>query len=244
MRNTTINVLATVLVSLFLCACSGNNNRVIVKGSISGEEVSRITFSELDVYESKELGMKKLSRNGHFSFKIERLETSLILMATESDDYIVLIAAPGEEIEITADGSNISESYSVSGSSESELLKEYRAGYYKRVNRLSEINNRLIQSRSQENYPEIHASLTAQMDQIAFEQKVEAEDFIRKHPQSLVSLLVFNDRIGQTQLFEEKVELELMQILDKGLSKAYPDNKHTFAHHERYEKVMRSKDLN
>ncbi len=228
-------VIVTLFVAIALSGCNrGSSNTFIVEGSISGTEVRRVTFYQLGVKESKELGEATLKGNGAFRFEVPLDETDFFYLSADNDDYIVLIGTPGEKVNLQAEGWSMGQTYNVSGSTESVLLRNYRKDYYNNLNALAEANRTLMKSRSKDNYADIHASLTKHMEQLFDEQRQLAKDFIRSNPGSMASLIVINDKFGQRRLFDDN-DHEIMELLDTGLMESYPGNSHALEHHIRVE---------
>jgi peroxiredoxin len=243
MRKRPIEILIIFVISLVMSACNSSNSGVSVTGVITGTEVRSLTLFELSVHDSKELGTVQLRSKGNFKFDFEAEEVGFYYISADNYDYIVLIAAPGEDISVNAEGWSISQTYSVSGSKESALLQAYRKGYYENLNGLAEANRTLIQSRGEDNYPEIHAAMTERMEQLFLQQKEIATNFIKNNPGSLASLIVINDKFGQTHLFTDEEDMSLLELLDEGLMKAYPGNSHTLEHHQRVIKAAQNSEM-
>ncbi len=229
--------------SLLVVGCGRDDRLITVEGNIEGIDVRSVTLFALDVYDSKEIGTQRLNSKGTFSFETESGETSFYYLSADNNDYVVLIASPGEDITISAEGWSLSQSYSVSGSPESELLREYRKGYYTNLNAVAEANRAMVQSRGDDNYAETHAALSQKMEDLFTRQKESAESFIRKNTTSLASLIILNDRFGQKRLFTDEEDFEILEVLDKGLMQSYPGNKHSLEHHQRVEKAREGRML-
>lgn len=223
-----------VLIALTIVGCSRKSDDSIrISGTISGTEVRTVSLFELTVSDSKELAVKTLSSNGSFSFETTATEAGLYYLSADNDDFIVLILQPGEDVKIAAEGLNISKTYSVEGSPESALLAAYRKGYYLNLNKMAELNRTLFQSQSEDNYAEVHAEISQELEALFQEQYELGRSFINNNASSISSLLVLNDKFGTRYLFSDVADLDLLEIVDKGLMKSYPGNKHTIAHHQR-----------
>ena len=226
--------LLIVLIVLTIVGCNRiPDDSVQISGAISGTEVRTISLFELTVSDSKELDMKKLSSNGSFSFEITATEAGLYFLSADNGDFIVLILQPGEDVEIAAEGWSISQTYSVEGSPESALLAAYRKEYYLNLNKMAELNRTLFQSQSEDNYAEVHAEISHELEDLFQEQYELGRSFINNNASSMASLLVLNDKFGTRHLFTDIKDLELLKTVDEGLMKSYPGNKHTIEHHQR-----------
>lgn len=223
-----------VLIALTIVGCTRKlDDGIQISGTISGTEVRIVSLFELGVSDSKELDVKKLPTNGKFSFEITATEEGLYFLSADNGDFIVLILQPGDNVKVAAEGWNISQTYSVEGSPESELLAEYRKGYYLNLNKMAELNRTLFQSQSEDNYAEVHAVVSKELEDLFQAQYELARSFITNNSTSMASLLVLNDKFGTRYLFSDIKDLDLLEIVDKGLMKSYPGNKHAIAHHQR-----------
>ena len=92
---------------------------------------------------------------------------------------------------------------------------------------------KLFQSRYKSGFIYIRDSLMRVYDRIVSRQKQYVEKFIRRHPGSLASLIVLNQRFGQSVILDENKDSIFFLMVDTALATRYPENKHTLKHHQR-----------
>lgn len=156
------------------------------------------------------------------SFSIEK--AGYYTLMRNSADEITLVIAPGENVVLTADGSNLRSTYNVAGSKDSELLALFNQFTMVNLKQVDSLSGVFTESRMKPDFQLIKNSLDSAYLQIFNDQKEKVIGFINRNPGSLASLLVISENFGPNPLLSEKTHPELYLKLDSALMIAHPDN--------------------
>jgi peroxiredoxin len=84
---------------------------------------------------------------------------------------------------------------------------------------------------------EIKAELDSVYDIIYLDQRKYVADFVKEHPSSLVSLIVLNRKLGNSEVIDEEKDFHLFHQTDSLLTLNYPNNKHVLDHQKRTKEI-------
>lgn len=235
-RNFLYFMAALVLGSLVLTSCNPknepNNQQVVIKGIVHNAKGLKLVLSELDVNKTVPLDSIELTSDGSFIFVRELNQAVYLQLGIANQNPLTLVTLPGEELSIEA----VSDSLvygTITGSDDSKLLQDYFIETFKNRRKTEDLAEKLFQSRYKSGFIHIRDSLMRVYDRIVSRQKHYVEKFIRTHPGSLASLIVLNQRFGQSVILDENKDSTYFLIVDTALATRYPDNKHTLKHHQR-----------
>jgi len=112
-------------VVLLLAACGGkkNNQSFVLDGTLTNAANEMLYLEEMTP-DNGALFIDSIpcDENGHFHYKHEMSYQTFYNLYVKNNDFIVLLPAFGEEIELTGDYARLSESYMVNGSPDSRLM--------------------------------------------------------------------------------------------------------------------------
>ncbi|MBT3207924.1 MAG: AhpC/TSA family protein [Bacteroidetes bacterium] len=222
--------LVFVLVVAIFSNCSTDNSNFGVSGNIknAGENWIFLYDYEDSRYMRKALDSAKIGSDGNFTVKARCEKTTFFSLQKDKSDFILLLINPDEEVKIDADFSNLNKTYSVSGSKESEAIKEVADSSYFYDNEIQKLN-KIYQDALEDKTIDIEALRTS-LDQrsgiILSKFRNYLLSFIKKNESSLVSLMALFQGIAGRQILTEKSDLAHFENVERNLTKLYPESKH------------------
>lgn len=227
---------ALMLASLLLTLCNPkkeqNKQQVVIKGIVQKAKGLKLVLSELDVNQTLPLDSIELTSDGSFIFVRDLNQAVYLQLSIANQNPLTLVTHPGEELSIEA----VSDSLvfaGITGSNDSKLLQDYFIETFKNRKKTEDLADKLFQSRYNTSFIHIRDSLMRAYDRIVSRQKQYVKKFIRKNPGSLASLIVLNQRFGQSVILDEEQDSSYFIMVDTSLAKHFPENKHTLKHHQR-----------
>lgn len=210
---------------LLLFACSKEKKNFSVNGKFSGNEGTRVFLKEMTTEELIPVDSSSLDESGNFTLKGYTDIVRFYTLYVSEDDFIILLIRGGDEIFISGDAGNLSNSYIVEGSDDSKKIRDLSSEQNKamlRIRQLSKIFNDSIHS---PDILKIKASLDTAYKEIITAQRAYTYNFIRQNINSLVSLMALYQQIGPRQYLLDPVEdFRYYEMVDSSLNILYPES--------------------
>ncbi len=213
-------ILIFALVAFAAVSCKDRPN-AIVEGSFRNTEKYSIKLEYLDINKTSQIDSAGVKKDGKFRFKLFVEEPGLYILRNESGKIINLFISPGEKIKIDGDFQEFDKNYSVTGSPESEFVRQL-------VEKLSDTRTRLkdLDSKYRGNnaLTEVQASeYLIRRKEIIKEQRDFSISFIVEHLSSIASAYALYQKLGPDELvLGENRDIQYMKIVADTLSVKYP----------------------
>jgi len=133
MRNLNKNIFPVMLLLLLAVACSNtapddkgkkDNEAATVSGNITNASGKKLVLQEVKPQAMNNLDTVDLDEKGEYAFEFSPAVIGFYRLMVDDRNAMFFIAQKGDEITVSGDGTNLFNSYSVSGSKESQRLKE------------------------------------------------------------------------------------------------------------------------
>ncbi len=206
---------------LFMTSCSERPN-IKVEGSIHGVEKEYLYLDFLNINKTETLDSVKIKSDGSFKLSFYSEYPGIYMLKNESGQIINLLPSPGENLTIEADHSKFSSDYSVTGSVESEYLRQLVEKIQDTREKLNKLNEGY---ESLNTITEVQASeYINQYKDITKEQRDFSIQFIIEHLSSISSIYALYQEISDGQfVLGENFDIQYMKIVADSVSKYYPN---------------------
>lgn len=195
-----------------------------------------VYLEEIKVYDKILLDSCFVDENQTCHFCISTQQPLILRIRTDHKNYLLLVAQPGQHINITADIRNIPASYTVSGSEDSEQLLELHRttlNNYARLDTLASIWEK-------RKYEPTKLALRDSLDSIAKiiydDQRAFMLHFVDKNKNSLAAITALYQSFGQVYIIDELEDIQVYENVASELRKLYPDNEHVIELNARVQK--------
>jgi len=227
MKNSILTLV--IISSLIACNTDKNPENSIISGNIINlPEGSTIYIDYLHPEQIITKDSTTIDADGNYYFQQPIEEHGYYRLRINDQNFINLVLDKNEKPIINGDGSNIMDSYSISGSIESNRLRNFNIAYKK---------NALFQD-SLKRYYDANRGDRSVFDQVqvaSFTSSNQTNDYlikmIKDNPASLVSMAI-------VQQFDPKNYGELYTAVDEALFKEMPNSIYYKKFHERVEKII------
>lgn len=213
------------LLCLVLYSCIGNDE-FKVNGNIKNAAGKQLVLKEMTTSNLRIVDSVELTENGKFELesKIDRIAFYMLEFNNERNNYITLIAKPGDRIQILADGTDLSKTYTIEGSEESMLVKELNESTLGSIDQVILLGKIYQDSLGSPNILKIREELDSAYESILSKQKDFTKNFIEKHPNNLASLMALYQQLSQNSMVMSPTEdFEYFEMVDSSLMKIYPE---------------------
>ena len=216
-----------LFVAAALAGC-GEDDKVVIKGSFGEGQDGVVYLDQSDVDRSTVIDSAVIKRN-RFKFSTALTGPEFLQVRLNNNDFVGLLASPGEEIILDFGSSPLVMNYTVSGSSGSELVRgldQYLFATKVKLDSLTKLYTGLSDEELAVQGPGLEK---AYVDAVEAQRKHNIE-FILENITSLASIKALYQRIDEnTYVLYQPRDLQFLKIVSDSLSVKYPVSKHVRA---------------
>lgn len=206
--------------SLLMTSCSERPN-IKIEGTIHGAEKKKLYLDFLNINKTETIDSLKIKKNGSFKFSFYSEYPGIYLLRNEAGQIVNLLPFPGDNLTIEADYAKFGSTYSVSGSKESEYLRQLVEKLDDTREKLGELDKAY---ESLTNLTETQASeYIVRYKEIIKGQRDFSILFIIEHLSSISSIYALYQEIADGQfVLGENYDIQYMKIVADSVSKYFP----------------------
>lgn len=226
-------ILSCLLLTLTGCKRDG----FTIQGTLEGGAGQTLWLEELSPEGPLFIDSIPVDDNGHFKYHYNPPYRSLYNLHTTADNYIVTLPDNGETLEVSGEWENLSATYTIKGSPESNLLwqlQQYTNDGSKILRTLvgtvshnqalleaGEIDQATMDARKAETDSLYHEAAMEQYEYVC--------RFIEEHKGSLATLIALYKPFNSRLLIDPRspVSIDYYDTVLNGLERTLPDNPHT-----------------
>ena len=209
--------------SVLFWSCQREEEGFTVSGKLDRPEASMIYLQEMTSRDLIPVDSCKLDSSGTYLLRGTSPESRFFAVFTRPGDYVYLLARNGDEIQLTGVEENLSGSYRVEGSEDSQRIRELtheQNRTVERIHRLSKIFNDNIEN---PDFVRIKAGLDSAYKEIVNAQREFTFRFIEANLQSQASLMALYQQIGpRYYLLDTDKDFRYFAMVDSSLYNLYP----------------------
>ena len=199
-------------------------NTVQISGTLVNPVIGEYIF--LDELKSNELvtvDSIKVSDKGMFNFRKEIKLPAFYLLKINNNNFLTMLLAPGEKLNLSAYHDSLNYPVSVIGSEGTESMAEYNKTLRKTITKLSGLNKIYTQYIDSANLPAVMESLDSMAQKYLTEINSYTKNYIDKNIKSLVSLVALYQQVAPSvYVLNPAKDLNYFVKVDSSLSILYP----------------------
>lgn len=201
-----------------------------INGVIEGKKSGIIIINRLDLNTPVLIDSVKISKKGTFHIKIRSNEPDFYQLSLTPDNFVTLLAEPGEKIKIQFSSQTLYDNYTVSGSEGSEKLRVIDENLINTKRKLDSLSNAYTIASSKPGFDQKGPELETEFNELVKLQRMKNIEFIITNTTSLASIKAVYQRIDpETYVLYNSRDLQFLKILSDSLKKYYPNSKHVQA---------------
>lgn len=214
---------------IFLFACSGSDT-IRIYGKFVKAENKFIYLDEVNINTSVNLDSVEVKKGGEFNFKFKVEEPGFYQLRISANNFITLLAEPGEKIHIESDNSFLPNGYSVEGSEGSSLIKLLDENILHTQKSLDSIIAAYKANMNEEGFDTLKTNLDEKYSAVINQQRRFTLRFILQNINSLASIKALYQKYDSaTYVLNDIKDLQYLKIVADSLKLYYPNSKHTRA---------------
>jgi len=236
----TLYILSLILI---FSGCSDKNS-IIIEGLIKGREKEdkagkTIFLKKIDVDSEILIDSSRISKKGEFKFRKKVTEAAFYQVAMSQDNFITLLAEPGEKINLVFEGNNLFGKYSVSGSAGSEKLQMLDQNLAETKSKLDSLTILYNKASGEPGFDVKKPLLEVEFNNLILAQRKKNIEFIITNTNSLASIKAVYQKLNpDTYVLYNPNDLQYLKIVRDSLTKYYPNSNHVQALARDLEKEM------
>jgi peroxiredoxin len=233
-----------LIIPLALLSGCKNNNVVTIGGIINKKTAEYISISRVDVNIIQILDSVKIDKKGNFKFRVKASEPDFYQVGLSPDNFITLLAEPGEKISLIFNNENLFDNYLIEGSKGSELLRSLDDRLLDTRKKLDSLNVVFEKVSAEPGSDTIQNRLTDAAISLVKAQRRFNIEFVINNINSLASIKAIYQKLNNdTYVLYETRDLQYMKILSDSLTRHYPDSRHTKALVKSFEEGLKQMNV-
>lgn len=206
--------------AVVLCACQ--SSKVRISGRFVGNSAKSVYLEQVSPFLQKVVDSVELDKEGNYRFELKGVShTPSLYNVIYNGERIPLLLAGGERLTLNSVGSVI-RNYTVEGSEESQLLREFYQAYVGGAQRLDNI---VAHYASPDIPEEQRRQLARDYTDEYYRIRREQLKFIIEHKSSLAAVYALYQRLpGDTNLFNGDSDVVYFRTVAEAIGKTYPDS--------------------
>ena len=210
------------LLSLFAILASCGTEGTTISGTASGSDQlilvkveGRQNMDTLDVIDLS-------SSNGDFSTNLE-IDSLTFMFAYVTEQFNVpLLINPGDQVNLDISATGPEANYELSGSYESEAIKEILRITEGAMDQVDSLSNLLRNAQDSGNFAMLRAQLDATYNEIMEAAAQQFKDRIDNHPGDMANIYIFSQGVGNRPILSVQENFEYLEKVSNGIKESYP----------------------
>ena len=208
----------------------GESSRVRISGKIEAGEGRILFLDKLEITGPLVLDSVRLKSNGSFSFSAGISEPAFYRLRLTDNNFITLLAEPGERMNLEAGAANLPGTYSVEGSEGSGLLKELNDRLISTRNQMDPLINEIIALEEGPGFEAEMERINEELEEIIKAQRNFSIAFILDNMESLAAITALYQQLDDaTYVLHRTRDIQYLKIVAESLKKKYPGSPHVKA---------------
>ena len=198
-----------------------------------------IYLDELMSNDMKTVDSVRISEDGTFSFKREIKFPAFYLLKINDRNFLTMLLAPGEKINLNSYYDSLNYPISVTGSEGTELMNEYNRKLRNTISKLSGLSNIYRENINNPQLPAVIESLDSIAQTYLDDINSYTKSYIDKNLTSLVSLIALYQQVApNVYVLSPAKDYKYYLKVDSSLSLLYPDYEPVNTLHEQVKQLI------
>ncbi len=220
-KNTFLLALFTIAIFI-LNSCTTDGYRI--EGQLENSSGKTFYLKELTVRDILPVDSVIIAEDGKFKFKGDLEHPRFFVLQLSQKSMITLLVEPQEKIKLNADANNLSDSYMVTGSKGSLLIKDLNDKLNSNIKKIDSLGKVFRKNRKNENQNELKLRLDSVYKKIIEDQYNYLIGFIEENYTSLACIpALFQQTSPRNYILDIYKDLKYFKMVDTALIARYPE---------------------
>src|SRR6056297_1680906 len=206
-------------------SCDSQSNEFKIEGKVNNSDNEKVYLSEMKVDKVDKIDSVQIKDDGTFIFKGYTNIPKFYMIQVSPRNSVTLIVKPGEEIKLTGNIQNLSETYDVEGSAGSQKVLELNQKLGATITTIDSLGQVFRNNPDKEPGEKLRARLNEESQKLVQDHKEYTKQFIDNNLESLASLMALYQQIGpRSYVLNPKEDLAYYEKVDSSLMSLYPNS--------------------
>ena len=211
-----------VLLALLAAGCKNHN--LVINGIYPYEGHDILYLKKVDLKNPVAVDSATINNSGKFRFKTTIDEPSFYTLGFDNNEFITIVAEPGDQINVEFKAKRLQNEYSVEGSVESEKIRKLDKKLGRTLLKLDSLTGEYNKIAGNDAEQEKATSLEKEYQDVLNEQRTFNIAFILDNLSSLSAIKALYQSIDEnTFVLYKPRDLQYLKLVSDSLSKYYPD---------------------
>ncbi len=225
------------LLALVALLVSCNSGGTSISGTVSGaEEITLVKISGRNNMDTLQV-IPVSGAEGKFNYAPDIDSLTFIFVYVTEQFNIPLLLNPGDQAELVIDAGSPESSYTISGSYESQAIKEILTVTESAMSEVDSLSQLLSGAQESENFAAMRAQLDISYNQIIQSSAQTFKDRIDQNPGDMANIYIFSQGVGNRPILSVQENFEYLEKVANGISETYPDHRITKSFNEDTERM-------
>lgn len=212
-----------ILIILLLASSCGNTDNIIIRGKYPGARHKYLQVNRVNLDNTVFVDSFSLNQAGKFKIILEEKEASFYTLGFSDEEFITVVAEPGDRINIEFKGEKVQNEYTVEGSEESEKIRMLDKKLGETILILDSLANRYQEIMEGGEHPDSISLIAGQYDDVLNEQRRHNIAFILDNLARLSAVKALYQKINEnTYVLYQQRDLQYLKLVADSLGKYYP----------------------
>jgi peroxiredoxin len=214
-----------LFVMLFAFYGCNREKQFVIQGELKNPKQPYIFLAEMNLTETRVIDSAKIDDDGFFRFRHKTSNPGFFQVMFDQNNFILLLAEPGQRIRIIANGLTLNDNYTVEGSegsSQVKILTDHLSDTRKTLDSIEYVINSNV---GKKGFDTLYKRLNEKYIQTIKDQRNFSIRFIIEHLRSLAGIIALYQQINDsTYVLNQNRDLQFVNLLSDTLKKYYPNS--------------------
>ncbi|WP_462280393.1 redoxin domain-containing protein [Salinivirga cyanobacteriivorans] len=212
------------VILLFLSACNKESKGPEIQGTIYGANNETIYLMNL-LEKNAQPDSVAINANGDFVFDIEVDQPTDYVLYLDQQNFIRLILLPDQQVQITADASDLASSYRIEGSTSSKAVRDVIQHNLHSNSIIDSLNMVYKANEGSPGLEKLIPELQQQSQEIFQKERDYLVNFIEENKSPLASYVALSMRLSNEPLFDPQDDMKYFEMVDTALASRYENSR-------------------
>ena len=212
-----------ILLTVIIIACNNEKN-IIISGSHPGDIREYLYVNRVNLNNPVFVDSVRINRSGKFKIKIESPEPAFYTLGFNNNEFITVVAEPGDKIDLEFKGKRLQNDYSVVGSEESEKVRMLDKKLGQTIIIMDSLTTEYQEVSEKGDNPEKLAEIEQEYTTTLNEQRKHNIAFILDNLSKLSAVKALYQKVNEnTYVLYQQRDLQYLKLVSDSLGRYYPD---------------------
>jgi hypothetical protein len=216
-----------------------NKDSFTITGKINVKPKKSVYLNRVNIDTPVFLDSAKIKKDGKFHFKVRAKDPDFYQLGYSDNDFMTILAEPGEKIKIEFKGENLYNNYSVTGSEGSEKITMLNFRLAETKQKLDSLRIVYDKASKEPGFEEKGPVINNKYIDVLKDLRKKNIEFIITNLSSMASIMALYQKVDENSyvLYDQR-DLQYLKLVTDSLTRAYPNSVHVKALAEDFKNEM------